>query len=137
MKLDELLGSTEPHGTFHDARLVDLHIDYGTAILLARFDLCVGHPDGPTEADRERRRGGRIELRGLLFWAIDPPTDPIRSSGAEPWLTSDGLLNEAPTESGKRLAAAVPTDAVAWYLYFSDLNAFAYCAAHQATFQWL
>ena len=137
MKLDDLLGSAEPYGTFHDAKLIDLHIDYSARALVARFDLCVGDPDGTTRADRERRRNGLVELRGLLFWAVDPPADPMRSSGTEPWLTSDGLLSEAPTESGKRLAAAVPPDSVAWYLYFSDLNAFGYCAAQQATFQWI
>ena len=135
MTLDELLGSTEPHGTFHDAGLVDLHVDYAARTLAARFELCVGDPDGLTEADRERYRGGRLELQGLLFWAIEPPADP--SPGSEPWLKDDGLLAECPTEAGRRLAATVPADAVAWWLYFSDLNAFAYCAAQRATFQWL
>ena len=46
-------------------------------------------------------------------------------------------MSEAPTETAERLSKVVPPNAVAWYLYFSDLNAFGYCAAEQARFQWL
>jgi hypothetical protein len=42
------------------------------------------------------------------------------------------MLEEAPTEEGKRLAITVGDDEIAWYLYFNDLNAFAYCVAQEA-----
>jgi hypothetical protein len=48
-RLDDLLDATEPHATFHDAEMIDLHIDYVGRTLDARFDLCVGDPDGVTE----------------------------------------------------------------------------------------
>jgi hypothetical protein len=137
MTLDELLGSAEPHATFHDASLIDLHVDYSSGTLLARFDVCVGPPDGQSTIDHERRRQGRIELQGLHFWAIEPLAEPTSGSCAPLWLTADGPLAEAPTDSGRCLATAVPAGAVAWYLYFSDLNAFASCAAREASFRWL
>lgn len=137
MKLDDLLGATEPHGTFHDAAMVDLHVDYRARTWRARFELCVGDPDARTKPDRERRRQGCVELQGLFFWALDPPAAGVPSRGSEPWLTSDGLLSEAPTETAARLAKQVPRQAVAWYLYFADLNAFGYCAAERASFRWL
>jgi hypothetical protein len=47
------------------------------------------------------------------------------------------MLEEAPTEEGKRLAITVGDDEIVWYLYFNDLNAFAYCVAQEARFEWL
>jgi hypothetical protein len=137
IRLDDLLGSEEPHASFHDAVLMHLHIDFTAESLLADFQLAVGNPDAVEEAARERSRRGRLSLSGLRFWAIDPPSDPRVGFSPGPWLTSDGLLEEAPTETGRRLASTAGDDAVAWYLYFSDLNAFAYCAAKQAQFEWL
>lgn len=136
VRLDDLLGNAEPHASFHDASLLALNIDYLGRSLIAEFDIWVGNPDADEHIARERRHRGRLCLSGLILWACDPPSVTEIHGGA-PWLTSDGLLAEAPTEEGKRLASALGADGVAWYLYFNDLNAFAYCIAQDARFEWL
>lgn len=136
VRLDDIIGTAEPFATFHDASLLILNIDYEGRSLIAEFDIWVGSPDGPDHTDRERRRRGRLCLASLILWACEPPRTTETHDGP-PWLTSDGLLEEAPTEEGKRLANTVGADEIAWYLYFCDLNAFAYCIAQEARFEWL
>lgn len=53
------------------------------------------------------------------------------------WLTADGPLAESPTDTGKELARTIGSDGVSYYLFFSDLNAFAYIAGQSAAFTWL
>jgi len=133
--LDELLDGTEPHATFHDASLREVSIDYHARTLAVLFDLCVGDPDGELESERERSRTGVLELTGLIFWAQEPPD--FAAAVENDRLTADGPLGEAPTETGRRLGRDVPADAWAAYPFFSDWNAFAYCAAARATFRWV
>ena len=52
------------------------------------------------------------------------------------WLTGDGLIEEAPTETAKRLTSISKSEMYGWYLYFSDIDAFAYLAAREAAFEW-
>jgi hypothetical protein len=136
IRLDDILGTAEPFATFHDASLLILKIEYEGRDLIAEFDICVGNPNGHDQIGRERRRRGRLCLAGLILWACEPPRITERCEGT-PWLMSDGLLEEAPTEEGKRLAITVGADEIAWYLYFNDLNAFAYCITQEARFEWL
>lgn len=136
IRLDDMLGATEPFATVHDVSLLILNINYEGRDLIAEFDICVGDPNDSDHIARERRRRGRLCLAGLILWACEPPRDTERCEGT-PWLTSDGMLEEAPTEEGKRLAITVGDDEIAWYLYFNDLNAFAYCVAQDARFEWL
>ena len=131
-----MLGATEPFATVHDVSLLILNINYEGRDLIAEFDICVGDSNDSDHIARERRRRGRLCLAGLILWACEPPRDTERCEGT-PWLTSDGMLEEAPTEEGKRLAITVGDDEIAWYLYFNDLNAFAYCVAQDARFEWL
>jgi len=137
VRLDDLLGPTEPFASFHDAALSVLHIDYEARSLVAEFELCVGDPDAADRTARERSRRGRLRLSGLILWAVEPPDLTGPPAVRRPWLTSDGPLDEAPTDAGKGLAGALASDIYCWYLYFSDLNAFAYCAAQDAQFEWL
>jgi hypothetical protein len=130
-----MLGATEPFATVHDVSLLILNINYEGRDLIAEFDICVGDPNDSDHIARERRRG-RLCLAGLILWACEAPRDTERCEGT-PWLTSDGMLEQAPTEEGKRLAIAVGDDEIAWYLYFNDLNAFAYSVAQDARFEWL
>ena len=134
--LDSLLLPEERHGTFHDGQLRQLTVDYEDARYLLVFQLCVGDPDAPTQAEREQMRSGRLEFRRVLFWVCEPPDPiPVVPEGAA-WLTSFGPLSESPTDSGKRLATLVPPEAYAWYLYFSLPNSFTYVAAMGQSFQW-
>lgn len=136
IRLDDRLGATEPFATFHDASLLILNINYEGRDLIAEFDICVGDPNDSDHIARERRGRGRLCLASLILWACEPPRVTKRCEGT-PWLTSDGMLEEAPAEEGKRLAITVGDDEIAWYLYFNDLNAFAYCVAQEARFEWL
>jgi hypothetical protein len=133
--LDDFLDRVGPHATFHDAELVSLAIDFEKKELVTEWKLCVGDPDAATETERERRRRGRLWLTGLLFWVVEPPGDLDREPDP-PWLTDDGPLREAPTETGKRLAALLPPGVAGWYLFFTDWNAFAYCGAAHGSFEW-
>jgi hypothetical protein len=134
--LGALLNDEEQHATFHDARLLSVEIDYQTRTLVAMWPMCVGDPEASERRVRERRREGRLTLCGLAFWVIEPPTE-VKPIGGLPWLTADGPLSEATSAIGRGLAQLLPAEAAGWYLYFSDWNAFAYCGASTATFEWV
>jgi len=110
--LDDILGATEPFATFHDALLLILNFDYEGRALIAEFDIWVGNLDDPDHTQRERRRRGPLYLTGLILRACEPPKITETRPGT-PWLTPDGLLEEAPTEEGKRLANTVGVDEIA------------------------
>jgi hypothetical protein len=122
---------------FTDADLRRVMIDYENDTCVTDWELCVGDPEGRDRAARERRRKGRLTFAQLLFWACEPPTMSPTEPAGELWLTSEGPLGEGPTDEAKRLADTIPADAEAWYLYFSDLNVYAYVAAGSARFEWL
>jgi hypothetical protein len=131
--LDELL-SHEPHGTFHDATVVELQYDgvAGSAFLTA--DLWVGDPDASTAVDRERRRRGRLTLTGIRLWRKDGLESA--ASVASDWLTAEGPLAEATTELGQTLHRDFQTEPYCWYFYFSDTNSFLYWTARGVAFEW-
>lgn len=134
--LDDLLGSDEPSATFHDARLISVAVDYAKRELLAEWELCVGDPDDSDASQHERRRRGQLRLRDLAFWVVEPPACALQSGSRLPWLTADGPLLAARTETASRLAELVPNDCSSLYLFFSDWNAFAYFAAADLSFTW-
>lgn len=88
-----------------------------------------------TDAENNKR-AGRLTLRKLLHWSLEPSADGIPLEGPL-WLTADGLLQSAKEERALAINAALPTDCFAWYLFFNDLNTFAYCASEEAVFEWL
>jgi hypothetical protein len=135
--IDSFLDAQEPCASFHDALLLSLQINYGRRELVSDWQLCVGNPEAPAEMDRERTRRGRLRLSGLLFWVVEP-LEPHRQilDGTTPWLTSDGPLLDAGTALSKTLSEDVPPGAIAWYLYFSNWNAFVYCCAESGAFEW-
>lgn len=136
IKMNNLLDQTEQYATFHDAELTEIRINYKESKLSAEFDLCVGNPIGKTEAEREQRRKGILHVSCLICWAIDPPSN----EGIEPldslWLTDDGLISESSNKTAKELAATLTPETYGWYLYLSNLNAFAYLVAKEAVFEW-
>jgi hypothetical protein len=133
--IDDFLGTDEPCATFHDARLISAEINYEKGELVSDWDLCVGDPHSPDLAARQRTRRGRLRCGGLSFWVVEPRGQIL--DGSMPWLTSDGPLLEAGTDLAKELSERVPPGASAWYLYFSDRNAFAYCCAERGAVTWL
>jgi hypothetical protein len=134
--LDDLLGNEEPHGTFHDAVVRAVHVDYATQELSVDLELCVGNPDAAGDLPRERRRRGRLQVEGLRVWALDPPGSGGTIEPGGLWLTADGPLSECPTETGRALSG-LTNSGINWYLYFNDLNAFAYVVGARASFTWL
>jgi hypothetical protein len=135
-RMDSLLDQAEPYATFHDAELCEMTIDYKTGTLAAEFELCVGNPDGKTDSERERHRKGILRVSGLVYWAIELPGDKGEGQSRPLWLTGDGLIAEASTKTVKELASTLPPETYGWYMYFSNLNAFAYLAAKEAVFEW-
>lgn len=135
--LDALLTGMGPHATFHDAHLLGVHVEDAGKTVTARFALCVGDPDAASREQREARRAGVLKLAGPLFWVHDPPNDAGLNARAPHLLADDGPLQDAPTQTGPRLADVLPADAWSCYLYFSDTNSFIYCAARSASFRWL
>ena len=134
--LDSLLSGDEPHATFHDARVLSVAIDYTSRTLTARFALCVGDPDAVDERARERGRSGQLMVAGLHVWTIEPPAESgdVMTDGL--WLAGDGPLAEASTETARALAQRFAHAPIAWFLYFNDLNAFAYIVAERAAWTW-
>ena len=134
--LDWLLRDEEQHATFHDAILTGVEIDYVGKRFVGVMQLSVGDPAASDEAARERRRRGELIVDGLTLWAIEPPH--AQSSGLEDglWLSADGILAHAPTSIGRALAQGLSTEEVGWFVFFANLNAFAYLAGNRAEFRW-
>ena len=136
IKMDNLLDQAEPYATFHDAELNEIKINYTESKLSAEFDLCVGNPEATTDAERERRRKGILHVSRLICWAIDPPSNAGSETLGSLWLTDDGLIIESSNKTAKELAATLTPETYGWYLYFNNLNAFAYLVAKKAEFEW-
>jgi len=69
--------------------------------------------------------------------AADVASSRGATDSSTPWLTSDGPLLEAGTALAKQLSERVPAAASAWYVYFSEWNAFAYFCAEHGSFAWI
>ena len=130
--IDSFLDKEEPCATFHDALLISLRIDYERREVTTEWNICVGDP-AASPGNPERRRRGRLRLMGVVFWTVEPEGGLL--DGTPPWLTSDGPLSEAGTPTALELSKRVPPGATSWYLYFSNWNAFAYCAAEGGIFE--
>ena len=137
--LDDFIPRDEDSSaSFHDADLLALRVDYERKEAVSEWELCVGDPLAADEELRERRRRGRLKFTGLVFWATEPPDERYATKHREfPLLTAEGPLRECPTSIARRLAAALPPGLTGWYLYFSDLNAFTYCASEAVAFEWV
>jgi hypothetical protein len=100
--LDGFLPQDEPGATFHDANLLSLLIDYGRKELPSEWSICVGDPDAAGLMERERRRRGRLRFKGLYFWVVEPPEN-LEDKSRVAWLTSNGPLSDAKTDSATGL----------------------------------
>ena len=132
--LDTLLGGDEPHATFHDALVESITYDAVTREAHVTARLCVGDPSAASNAERERRRRGTLDLRGVSHWRQE-------YTGAKPRdgfsLVSEGPLAEAPTEFAKQLLHEMGGRGIGWYFYFSDSNSYIYWIADGVEFRWL
>jgi hypothetical protein len=133
--LDELLGSEEPHATFHDAKVVAIAYDPVTRAAALTAELCVGAPGAASKTARERRRAGILELGDVTHWRDD--RGELHAPPPGVWLASDGPLADAPSEVARQLARDLKAAEVGWYFFFADSNSFVYWVAEQASFRWL
>jgi hypothetical protein len=132
--LDDLLADQEPYATFQDAIVVAIKTDYVRRRFVADMDLRVGDPRAGEEA-RSRRRRGQLVVENVRLWALEPP-DRTHRAPKGLLLKQAGPLAEAPTETGATLAVTVGTAGFSWFLFFDDLQAFAYLAGDRAQFTW-
>jgi hypothetical protein len=132
-QLDHLVPDDEPCGTFHDAVLSETRTDSARRIWTCAVDLCVGDPDAPDCAISDRRRPGLLTLKGLRLWSL-PDAGELPGHGL--WLTADGLLERCPVPVPRSILESSREARIAWFLFLSDLNAFAFVAADSAHFTW-
>ena len=108
--LDGLLGKTEPHATFRDARLVAVSVDYRSNEAISDVRrCCVGDPDDSMRAARERRRTGRLILSGVAFWVIDPP-GALDARPGLPWRPAAGPCRSYRRKSARSWLASCPKE---------------------------
>jgi hypothetical protein len=133
--LDALLDGSEPHATFKGAIITRIEIDYEKKRWVADLAMYIGDPDSLDPVEQERARSGQLIVDGLGIWAIEPP--PARGYIEEVLeLSEDGLLPTCPTDAGREVAQLVEPDEVGWWLYFGNLNAYAYLTGRRAEFRW-
>lgn len=136
-RLEEIIDSTEPDATFHDADVLTISVDYQHLILKFKMMLCVGDPNAKCEAERERRRPCEVVFSGLQHWSIGLPDSNYKKISGPLWMTSDGPLIDCPTKKAKELIKVNYNDDIQWYLYFSDINTFTYIVASGVSFKWI
>ncbi len=125
-----------PNG-FHDAEIRKFVWDFATESATFEIDLLIGVPEAE---DREERRAGRLELRGILFIAIDPPYPgeldprPYKPSGA---FQIDGMVaNEKIFEVLPKLKPELPPNTEIFSFYVVNSNSFIHIAAKEADWVW-
>jgi hypothetical protein len=135
--LEDIIDNSEPNATFHDADIHSILVDYQNSALTIRMTLCVGDPNAKIEIDREIRRQCEVVFDGLRHWTMEFPSPISQEIKGPLWMTSDGQLKDCPTDYAKALIKSqLPYD-IQWYLYFSDLNTFAYIVATNVSFKWV
>jgi hypothetical protein len=118
--------------TLHDALLCTLSTDFINRTAELVLEVCVGDPDAPCDAARERHRKGRLELTGLEYLAVDPP-DP-----AYPYRKAQSVdIDPCDADLAVSSRYEMPEGAFAGRLFVSDWNAFIHFAAMNATMSWV
>ncbi|HEV2468495.1 MAG TPA: hypothetical protein VGS78_04830 [Candidatus Sulfotelmatobacter sp.] len=139
MTLEEL-ANTLPSG-FHDSALKKLSIDYERRTLRLDVSLKVGNSDGPLE-QRNDVRDACIEISGLLFFVVDPPSTDIGydvKSPGELWIV-DGyetrLIPEFAKTITRDLMEALPTQAFVHSFFINEWNSYIHIAARDCALKW-
>lgn len=136
MQLDDLFGSDGPAGTFHDASIERLTLDYVARKAILDCLICIGDPDSPDSEAREARKRGCLIILGMKYCVIDPPDPSYPYEDAKGlWLTADGPVGTDGV-SGERLPSIVSDSAFAHYFFISNWNAFVYIAGESVQFEW-
>lgn len=128
-------GNSLPNG-FHNSEIRSIYLDYekAEATFLMEIDR-----SSPNREKREFPRQGRLKLKKLLYFVIDPPavsfvTDNGLRKG-KLWVTSDSsdfnLFKKCP-----QLPTPFPDGSFQHWFFLSNQNCFIYIAAMDASFQW-
>jgi hypothetical protein len=116
----------------HDAMLRAISLDVVGQTAELQLDICVGVPDGETEAAREAYRPARIRLSGLVYLIVDPPGPGYTSLLGSPLridlCDADPVVASLRTISHGEFAARI---------FVSEWNSFIHFAARDADLQWL
>ncbi len=135
------LDNSLPSG-LHDSALKSLSIDYERRTLRLEVSLKVGDPDGPRE-QRDDVRDAQIEIFGVVFFVIDPPSSDANydfKSPGELWI-ADGYetrsIPEFTKAIDKKLLDAVPADAFVQSFFVSEWNSYLHLAAKDCAMKWV
>jgi hypothetical protein len=139
MTLAELEDSL-PNG-FHDSALKGLSIDYMRRTIRLDMSLKVGDSDGPRE-QRDDVRDAEIEVSGVVFFVIDPPSPAAGydfKSPGELWVVDGYETRSIPAftkKIDKELLDAVPPEAFIHSFFVSDWNSYVHLAARDCSMKW-
>jgi hypothetical protein len=125
--LEELEDSL-PNG-FHDAILLQCTADYEGRRAEFTFRVDISEPEQP-----EGRRDARVVLRGLEFFAIDPPP-----SGSQRLGDMDLLVSAGPgqPDTARLPHLTIPDGTFAHWFFVSSWNSFIRVVAREAELHWL
>ncbi|MGA2797903.1 MAG: hypothetical protein ABSE63_10010 [Thermoguttaceae bacterium] len=128
MTLDEI-DSGLPKG-FHDAEVSQLAVDFLQKTMTLDLDLWIGRMSMPLVADRETYGVAKLELRGLAYFAVEPP-DP-KYPYAKPGAITVDLCD---VEDGSSLPP-IQSGMFASRFFVSEWNAFIIVSASEALLTW-
>jgi hypothetical protein len=121
---------------FHDAYLEAVKLDCVSNAATMELDLDVGDPDAATKEEREARRKATLFLRGLVYFAIEPPDPRYEySQGNGLWVDAGDAAGESNPRAPRALRP-LPEGASAHWFYVSSWNSFIHVAAREAELQW-
>jgi hypothetical protein len=130
-----------PNG-LHDSALKGLSIDYVRRTIRLDISLKVGDPDGPRE-QRDDVRDAEIEVSGVVFFMIDPPSPAAGydfKSPRELWIVDGYETQSIPAFTktiDKELLSAVPPEAFVHSFFVNDWNSYMHVAARGCSIKWL
>jgi hypothetical protein len=112
-----------PNG-LHDAFLRTLTIDCAARRATLALNVWVGDLDAESEAEREAYRPLTLTISGLRWCIIESPESGDDATDKGLWIDAGPLsdLQDKPT------VPSVPADAVAWWIFVREWNAFIYLA---------
>jgi hypothetical protein len=126
-----------PNG-FHDAEIEEFSWNFCADVAVFTVDFWVA----TEETDREERRRGTVQLRGLVFLTIDPPSpSPF---GPKPYrcgpetLQIDGIPTTAEIfPKLPELKSDLPQDVGIFSFFVNNWNTYIHIATQEAKLTWL
>ena len=137
----EQLANTLPNG-LHDSALKSLSIDYENRTLRLDVSIKVGDPDGTREL-RDDVRDAQIDITGVIFFVIDPPSSAAGydfKSPGELWVVDSYETRSIPEFTktiDKLLLDAVPAEAFVQSFFVSEWNSYLHVAARDCSMKWV